>query len=323
MGDLLLTILFSALAAVGILIVGVTIAPIRVALALPLVLLLPGYAFVSALFPDPPAEDGVGFGTLERIALSVALSLAIVPSIAYVANFSPYGVTLLPIAVATVAWTVLFSLIGLLRRARRPPGDRYGIGAGAVGSVAGLFTVRQRRRGETPGPFEPENQRHLLLNVFLVFSVLALMAGGAYMAFAAPSLPAEEPHTELYLLSENDEGELTTTDLPTDLSGGETEPITIGIENHEGETQSYTAVVYQQEVALSDDGQEVEGVGSEEELDRFETSVEDGETEQIGYDIGPTTDGDVYVWVLLYQGDAPDDPSPENADQTTRLAFTD
>lgn len=323
MGDLLLTILFSALAAVGILIVDVTIAPIRVALALPLVLLLPGYAFVSALFPDPPTEDGAGFGTLERIALSVALSLAIVPSIAYVANFSPYGVTLLPIAVATVTWTVLFSLIGLLRRARRPPEDRYGIGAGAVGTVAGLFTVRQRRRGETPGPFEPENQRHLLLNVFLVFSLLALVAGGAYMAFAAPSLPAEEPHTELYLLSENDEGELTTTDLPTDLSGGETAPITVGIENHEGETQSYTAVVYQQEVALSDDGREVEGIGSEEELDRFETSVEDGETEQIGYDIGPTTDGDVYVWVLLYEGDAPGDPSPEDADQTTRLAFTD
>lgn len=322
-GDLLLAVLFSVLAAAGILVLDVTVTPIRVALALPLVLLLPGYAFVSALFPEPPAEDGGGFGTLERIALSVALSLAIVSMIAYVANFSPYGITVLPIAVAVVAWTVSFSLLALLRRARRAPGDRYGIGGRAVGALPGLFTVRQRRRGETPGPFEPENGRHVLLNVVLVFSFLALLAGGGYMAFAAPSLPAEDPHTELYLLTENDEGELTSTDLPTDLSGGETAPITVAIENHEGETQSYTAVVHQQEVTLSDDGRDVESVDGEEELDRFETSVEDGETEQVGYDIGPTADGDVYVWVLLYEGEAPDDPSPENADQTTRLAFTD
>lgn len=322
MGDLLIVVLFSALAAAGMLVLDVTVTPIRVVLALPLVLLLPGYALVSALFPEPPTDDGPGFGTLERVALSIALSLAIVSMIAYAANFTPYGITLAPIAVTVVTWTVLFSLLGLVRRARRPPEDRYGVTGPAGGVASGLFTVRRRRAGETLGPFEPENERHLLLNVFLVFSLLTLLAGGAYMAFAAPSLPAEEPHTELYLLSENGEGELTSTDLPTDLSAGESAPITIAIENHEGETESYTAVVYQQEITLSGDGRTVESVNGEEELDRFEASVDDGETEQIGYDIGPTVDGDVYVWVLLYEGDAPGNPSPESADQTTRLAFT-
>lgn len=322
-GDLLVVLLFSALAAAGILVVGTTATPIRVALALPLVLLLPGYAFVSALFPESPTEDGTGFGALERIALSVALSLAVVPMIAYAANFTPYGVTLLPIAVAVVAWTVLFSLIGLVRRARLAPADRYGLASGdALGVLPGLFSVRQRRPGETRGPFEPENERHLLLNVVLVFSLLTLLVGGAYMGFAAQSLPDEKPHTELYLLTENDEGELTANDLPTDLSAGETEPITIAIENHEGETRTYTTVVYQQEVTLSDDGRTVESVDGQEELDRFETTVENGETERVGYDVGPTENGDVYVWFLLYHGDVPDNPSPENADATTRLAFT-
>lgn len=323
-GDLLVTLLFGVLAAAGILVAEIAVSPVRVALALPLVLLLPGYAFISALFPESPTGDGDGYGILERIALAVALSLAIVSMIAYAANFTPYGITLLPITVAVVAWTVLFSLIGLVRRARLAPEDRYGVGGGgSLGTVPGLFTIQRRRPGEGRGPFEPENERHLLLNVFLVFSLLALVAGGAYMAFAAPSLPAEEPHTEFYLLSENDEGELTSTDLPTDLSAGETAPITVAIENHEGETQTYTTVVYQQEVTLSDDGQTVESVDGEEELDRFETTVDNGDTEQVQYDAGPTTDGDVYIWFLLYHGDVPDDPSPENADETTRLAITD
>lgn len=323
-GDLLALVLFSALAAGGMLVLETTITPIRVALALPLVLLLPGYALVSALFPEAPGEDGQGLGTFERVALSVALSLALVSMIAYVANFTPYGVTLLPIAVGVIVWSVFFALIGLLRRARVAPEDRYGLRGGAsLGAVPGLFRVRNRRRGETRGAFEPENGRHVLLNVILVFSLLTLLAGGAYMAIAAPSLPAEEPHTELYLLSENDDGELTATDLPTDLSGGETAPITVGIENHEGETVTYTTVVYQQEVSLSDDGRSVESVGDETELDRFETTVEDGESEQSAYDAGPTTDDDVYVWFLLYHGDAPEDPSPETADETTRLALVD
>lgn len=324
-GDLLFVLLFSALAAVGILVMEITITPIRVGLALPLVLLLPGYAFISALFPDAPAEDGTGFGALERIALSVALSLALVSMIAYATNFTPYGITLIPIGVATIGWTVVFSLIALVRRARAAPEDRYGLRSSVTpGVIPNLFTVSQRRQaGDSRGAFEPENGRHVLLNVFLVFSLLTLLAGGAYMAFAASSLPAEEPHTELYLLSENDDGELTTTDLPTDLSGGETESITVGIENHEGETVTYTAVVYQQEITLADDGQTVESINDEAELDRFETTVENGETDQIAYDAGPTTDDDAYVWFLLYHDDVPEDPSPENADETTRLAFTD
>lgn len=322
-GDLLLILLFSGLATGGLLAMDVSITPIRLALALPFVLLLPGYAFVSALFPEAKTEEGLGLDTIERLTLSVALSLAIVSMIAYAANFTPYGITLFPITIAVVAWTVAFSLVGLARRARVAPQDRFGLAGPAAGVVPGFFTVQPRQAGGTRGAFEPESGRHLLLNVFLVFSLFVLVAAGAYVAFAAPSLPAEEPHTELYLLSEDDEGNLTATDLPTDLSGGETAPITIGIENHEGETVTYTAVVYQQEVTLSDDGHEVEGVGDEQELDRFDTTVEDGETEQVAYDAGPTTDGDVYVWFLLYHDEVPEDPSPENADETTRLAFTD
>lgn len=316
--DLLAVIAFGVAVAWGILSVGIPWRPVRVAAALALVLLVPGYALVSALFPERR-----GFDALERVALSVALSLVIVSLIAYAANFTPYGIRLAPILVATVGWSVGFALIGLVRRARLPADRRYQLrGIAGVSTLPSLFAVRRRGVRTRRGPFEPETERQLLLNVLLVASVFALVAAGAYLAVAAPSLPVEEPHTELYLLTEDDDGELTAEDLPAELSAGSTEPIHVGIENHEGEDATYSLVVLQQGVTLSDDGSEVEGVESEEQLDTFEVAVGDGDTERIEYGLTPTETGDVHVWFLLYQGDAPDDPSPEDADQATRLSVT-
>lgn len=318
--DLLSVLALSVAAATGILVFDLSWTPIRLALSLPLVLLLPGYAFVSALFAER-ADDG--FSLLERVVLSVGLSLVIVPIAAYVANFTPYGIRLAPVAIAVISWTVVFAVIGLVRRARLPPQDRYRIRwAAGDSTVPALFSVRQRGINTQRGPFEPENKRQLLLNVFLVFSVLALVAGGAYLAIAAPSLPDTEPYTEYYLLAENEDGELAANALPTELSTGSAEQIYVAIENQEGETQTYTTVVLQQEVTLADNGTSVESVNSQEELDRFETTVANGETERVGYELSPTTSGDVYVWFLLYEGDAPEDPSPENAYRATRLTVS-
>lgn len=315
--DLLSVLLLGVAAVAGVLVFDLAWTPIRLALTLPFVLLLPGYALLSALFPE---RGDQGFDLLERVVLSVALSLAVVSIAAYLANFTPYGIRLAPVLVAVVGWSVAFAAVGLVRRARLAPQDRYRLQwATGDSTLPTLFSIRQRGIHAQRGPFEPENERHLLLNVLLVFSVLVLVAGGAYLAIAAPSLPDAEPHTEYYLLSENEEGDLTANDLPTELSTGSAEPIHVGIENREGETRTYTTVVLQQQVTLADDGSEVESVESEEELDRFETTVDAGESEETEYELTPTAGGDVHVWFLLYQGDVPDDPSPENADRTTRL----
>lgn len=320
--DLLVVIVLSALAIAGILVVGVTRLPVRLALALPLVLVLPGYAFISALFPEKSTGDE-GFGTLERIVLSFTMSLAVVSIIAYLANFTPYGIRLTPIVIGIVGWTITFAAIGLLRRARLASEDRYRLRwNGTTVTVPSLFTLQERGLEGRRGPFEPETERQLLLNVVLVISILTLATGAAYMAIAAPSLPDTEPHTEAYLLTENESGELVADGLPTELSSGSTQPIYLGIENHEGETKTYTTVVLQQEVTLTDNGSTVERVNSEEELNRSETTVEDGETARVEYGLTPTGTGNVHIWFLVYQGDVPDDPSPENARAATRLSVT-
>lgn len=75
------------------------------------VLFIPGYVAVEALFPKNRELD-----TLERLALSVGLSLALVPLVGLFLNFTPWGIRLVPIMVSLFILTIGLSLVGLGRR---------------------------------------------------------------------------------------------------------------------------------------------------------------------------------------------------------------
>ncbi|MEL9989875.1 MAG: DUF1616 domain-containing protein [Thermoproteus sp.] len=62
------------------------------------VLFLPGYAVVEALYPR-----GDEISPLERLALSIGLSLAVVPLVGLLLNYSPWGIRLAPVAIAIAA----------------------------------------------------------------------------------------------------------------------------------------------------------------------------------------------------------------------------
>ncbi len=72
-----------------ILVLIITVIPIksvRIFLGLLFVLFLPGYIFVAALFPKKADVDSI-----ERVALSFGLSIAIVPLIGLILNYTPLG----------------------------------------------------------------------------------------------------------------------------------------------------------------------------------------------------------------------------------------
>jgi len=77
------------------------------------VLFIPGYVTVEALFPKGRELDGI-----ERFALSVGLSLALVPLIGLLLNYTPWGIRLDPIVVSLTAYTVALSIVALVRRFR-------------------------------------------------------------------------------------------------------------------------------------------------------------------------------------------------------------
>lgn len=77
------------------------------------VLLIPGYVTVEALFPKRRDLDGI-----ERFALSVGLSLALVPLTGLLLNYTPWGVRLDPIVVSLTILTIGLTLVALGRRFR-------------------------------------------------------------------------------------------------------------------------------------------------------------------------------------------------------------
>ncbi len=76
------------------------------------VLCLPGYSVVEALYPSRSDLDG-----LERLALSVGLSLALIPLVGLGLNYTPWGIRLNPLLASLTLLSLGFSLIGAWRKA--------------------------------------------------------------------------------------------------------------------------------------------------------------------------------------------------------------
>lgn len=84
---------------------------LRWALGSVFVLFIPGYVAMVALFPRSREMN-----SLERLALSVGLSLALIPLVGLLLNFTPWGITLIPIIIAVTTFTLGLATIAVVRR---------------------------------------------------------------------------------------------------------------------------------------------------------------------------------------------------------------
>jgi hypothetical protein len=75
------------------------------------VLYLPGYALIEALYSKAEELD-----QLERLALSIGLSLAVVPLLGLVLNYTPWGIRLVPIIISLIVFTFAMALIAAKRK---------------------------------------------------------------------------------------------------------------------------------------------------------------------------------------------------------------
>ena len=82
-------------------------------IAILLVLIVPGYVLVAALFPTGREIDWI-----ERIALSFGLSIAIVPLLGLALNFTPFGVRFASIVGTVALFTIIVGWLAYLRRMR-------------------------------------------------------------------------------------------------------------------------------------------------------------------------------------------------------------
>jgi uncharacterized membrane protein len=75
------------------------------------VLFLPGYSLVKALYPRES-----DLATLEKLALSIGLSLALVPLVGLFLNYTPWGIRLDPIVASLSLLTISLMLLASYRR---------------------------------------------------------------------------------------------------------------------------------------------------------------------------------------------------------------
>lgn len=98
---------------------------VRYVLGTIFILWLPGYAFIKALFPQnlPFAQalarsldtSEKNLDTIERIALSLGMSLALVPIVGLLLNYTPWGIRLTPIVLSLLALTMIFATAAVTR----------------------------------------------------------------------------------------------------------------------------------------------------------------------------------------------------------------
>jgi hypothetical protein len=73
------------------------------------VIFLPGYAFTKVLFPTKELES------IERVALSIGMSLALVPITVLILNYTPWGIRTIPVTLSTLALTTILATAAVIR----------------------------------------------------------------------------------------------------------------------------------------------------------------------------------------------------------------
>ncbi|KAB8139839.1 DUF1616 domain-containing protein [Chloroflexia bacterium SDU3-3] len=173
---------------------------LRLPLGVALVLFAPGYALQALLFARG-SLDGVA-----RAALSVGLSIALVPLLALLLNALPWGIRPLPITLALAATVGLLALAALVRRARWP---------------VQVATAPAPRRWP----------------LALAASTAAVALASALLIWLTAAPPAAP--TEFYALGSQSMAE----SYPREAVVGEPVALTLGIASHEPQQASYRVAV--------------------------------------------------------------------------------
>jgi len=103
---------FAAVAAVMVFVVPEDAFPVvyaRYVFGSVFVLFLPGYSLIRALF------SGKELDSVERFALSVGLSLALVPMAGLLLNYTPWGIRTTPVTLSLLGLTLVFSSAAVVR----------------------------------------------------------------------------------------------------------------------------------------------------------------------------------------------------------------
>jgi len=234
---------------------------LRIIIGLPLVLFFPGFVLTTALFPRKSALEGI-----ERIAVSIGVSIAVVALLGLILNYTPWGINLYSILVSMSVFIILVSIIAWLTQLRlieeEKPSLKISINAALLIGKSKLDRI---------------------LTAVLVVIVLCAIVSLAYV-IAMPK--SGEQFTEFYVLGVD--GNATT--YPRDLTLGQQGNVLLGIVNHEERE-----IAYKIEVKIDDQTLDLLGP----------FSLADEQTQEIPYSFTPQKSGNQQRVQFLLLKDEP------------------
>lgn len=215
--DLKVLSVWVALAILFIYVPVLNTSPFRVFFALPVILFIPGYVLIAALFPGNEDIDWI-----ERIALSFGLSIAVVPLIGLGLNYTPWGIRLDPIVTSLVIFTAGMIAAAHFRRALLPIENRL------------VVPFHEVSRGIQNEFFPTESTRlDRVLSIVLLIAIVAAIGTTIFVIV----VPKEgEKFTEFYILGEKK----MAADYPDRIFVGSSYPMYVGVGNHEYKNITYT-----------------------------------------------------------------------------------
>ena len=177
-------------------------------------LLFPGYTVMATLFPNKHT-----IRMLERIVVSIVISISLVILIGLVLNFTPWGIKLTSIYTSVSIIIIILSGIALFRRNRLPKFDR--------------FTLNIKIK--VPDWSQSSRFSFMLSLGF----ILIIIASISTLVYIIPQPKSQAAFTDFYILGS--EGRMD--DYPKELVLGESVELTLGIENHENQDVMYNVIM--------------------------------------------------------------------------------
>lgn len=219
--DMKIVLLWTALCIVSIYTPVINQSFLRIILVLPLILFIPGYVMLAALFPDSTDIDAI-----ERIVLSIGTSIVITPLIGLCLNFTSWGIRLDPLIISLTAVIVVLVIIAGIRRTRTTPELQYTIPVPEI-----------RKTVQNEWALRNGSKRDRILFFLSIFAI-GLVVLSVVLVTTLPK--TGEKFSEFFILGQN----RTADSYPRVITPDISYPMYVGVGNHEFRTVNYSVEIY-------------------------------------------------------------------------------
>lgn len=200
---------------------------IRKILIIPIVLFIPGYVLIAAIFPK---KDGLE--DIERLALSFGLSVAVVSLLGLLLKFI-FGKGLFHLLLFLCLSTIIIIVFAAYRREKLPPEKRF---------YVPFHRIQELLEEELD---IPKSKTDRIITGILIFSIV-LAIGLLYFVITVPKIG--EKFTEFYILGPEGKAD----NYPSVLQYNYPTNILVGVVNHEYVSTNYTVRIALDKDILTD-----------------------------------------------------------------------